>query len=26
VYVIIKLQLTDADLSGGVSTLRTALP
>jgi hypothetical protein len=26
VYVIIRLQLTDADLSGGVSTLKTALP
>ena len=26
VYVIIKLQLTDAALSGGVSTLRTAFP
>jgi len=26
VYVIIRLQLTDADLSGGVSTLSTAFP
>jgi hypothetical protein len=26
VYIIIRLQLTDAALSGGVSTLKTALP
>jgi len=26
VYVIIRLQLTDADLSGGASTLSTAFP